>query len=157
MERSQRGFYISPAVLIGANSALLLAVGILFTRKELGFWDGISITMGAFLLALFFLLLRLSHKARQSQQEEKETLWMHNGLYAVIRHPEYTGALSMNFAFLLIFRTWWLFPVVLFFLWLWHREAKHEEKEMVAKHGDAYRNYLRKTGMFFPRLFSSRK
>ncbi|MFC1964180.1 methyltransferase family protein, partial [Chloroflexota bacterium] len=116
-----------------------------------------SITIGATLLLSFFVSLWLSHKAKQTWQQQSKSGWVNSGLYAVIRHPDYGGIILMNLAFFFIFRTWWLLPMVLFFIWLWSREARYEEQEMLAKHGDPYVSYIRDTGRFFPRLFKRKE
>ena len=154
MGLSRKGFYVSPPILIGANSAILLIVGIIFARRELGFWDGISITIGAFLLAMFFIFIYGTRKIKQIHMKPgRVDELITSGPYAVVRHPNYTGAILMNIAFLLFFRTLWLVPVIGFFTWLWYLEAKHEEIELIAKFGIQYKNYARTTGMFFPKLF----
>ena len=73
------------------------------------------------------------------------------GLYAVIRHPQYLalGMAGMGLAILwprfLTVVVWLFMALVYYFL------AKDEERRMLNAHGDQYRSYMKKTGMFLPR------
>jgi protein-S-isoprenylcysteine O-methyltransferase Ste14 len=75
------------------------------------------------------------------------------GLYRWIRHPQY-GALAATGIGLAIL--WPRFLTVV--LWtvmagLYHLLARDEERRMVNQFGDTYREYMARTGMFFPRAF----
>jgi len=152
LSRVAKRFYVSPSVLIGANSAILLTLGIPFFRDRYAFWDGVSLTIGAFLLLFFFVLVWTSHRSKQSWEKQNRTGWIRHGLYSAIRHPDYSGIIMMNLAFLFIFRTFWLLPVSLFFIWLWSRQARYEEELLLAKYGDSYVSYIGSTGRFFPKF-----
>jgi protein-S-isoprenylcysteine O-methyltransferase Ste14 len=73
------------------------------------------------------------------------------GLYAVIRHPQYV-ALALSALGLAImwprFLTLVLLAVMLF---LYYLLAKDEERRMLARYGDGYREYMGRTGRFLPR------
>jgi protein-S-isoprenylcysteine O-methyltransferase Ste14 len=73
------------------------------------------------------------------------------GLYAVIRHPQYV-ALALSALGLAImwprFLTLVLLAVMLF---LYYVLAKDEERRMLARFGDSYREYMERTGRFLPR------
>lgn len=75
-----------------------------------------------------------------------------DGLYRFVRHPQYTGF----FLFLLGSVVNWptlptlvMLPVL---LRVYYRLARTEEAEAEAAFGEAYRDYLQRSGMFFPRL-----
>lgn len=75
-----------------------------------------------------------------------------DGLYAFVRHPQYTGLFIALFGEGVVH---WptlfsvgLFPViVLIYTWL----ARREEQQMLAQFGDDYRAYQRRVPMFIPR------
>lgn len=74
------------------------------------------------------------------------------GVYAWIRHPQYVGFVLIMFGFLLQWPTLLtvaMFPVLVIMYW---RLAKHEEKEVLAEHGEAYARYMREVPGYFPRL-----
>lgn len=89
---------------------------------------------------------------RQVYKARREGLLVTGGLYALVRHPQYTGLFIALFGEGVVH---WptlfsagLFPViVLAYVWLAHRE----EKQMLARFGDAYRAYRHRVPMFIPR------
>ncbi|MDF9436112.1 methyltransferase family protein [Chromohalobacter israelensis] len=89
---------------------------------------------------------------RQVYKARREGYLVTGGLYALVRHPQYTGLFIALFGEGVVH---WptlfsvgLFPViVLAYVWLAHRE----EKQMLAQFGDAYRAYRRHVPMFIPR------
>ncbi len=73
------------------------------------------------------------------------------GLYHWIRHPQY---LALAFTGLGLGILWpRLLTIVLWTIMvgLYYLLAKDEERRMVDEFGDQYRNYMTRTGMFFPR------
>jgi len=73
-----------------------------------------------------------------------------SGLYALVRHPQYTGIFLAIFGQLIhwpTIPTLVLFPIV---VWAYYRLAKREEQEMMEKFGTEYRNYQNSVPMFFP-------
>ncbi|ERJ19844.1 delta14-sterol reductase protein [Salinisphaera shabanensis E1L3A] len=97
-------------------------------------------------IGLFIQGWRQVHKARGQDQ------LVTDGLYAFVRHPQYTGLFIALFGEGVVH---WptlfsvgLFPVVvLVYTWL----AWREEKQVLAQFGDAYRDYQRRVPMFIPR------
>ncbi|MBI5016217.1 MAG: isoprenylcysteine carboxylmethyltransferase family protein [Deltaproteobacteria bacterium] len=84
---------------------------------------------------------------RATQKKELAT----DGLYAVVRHPQYTGIFLAIFGQLIhwpTIPTLVLFPLI---VWAYARLAKKEERAMLAQHGAAYAEYRRQVPMFFPR------
>jgi protein-S-isoprenylcysteine O-methyltransferase Ste14 len=74
------------------------------------------------------------------------------GLYRFVRHPQYTGFLLFLVGSLV---NWPTLPTLLMLpvlVWVYHRLARTEEAEAEAVYGEAYRDYRRRTGMFWPRL-----
>lgn len=73
------------------------------------------------------------------------------GLYAFIRHPQYLAlgiaglGLSILWPRFLTVVLWLLMTIVYYFL------AKDEERRMLNSHGETYRAYMSKTGMFLPK------
>lgn len=74
-----------------------------------------------------------------------------DGLYGVVRHPQYTGiffAISGQLIHWPTVPTLVLFPVL---VWAYYRLAKREERQMIEAFGTRYEEYQRKVPMFFPR------
>jgi len=73
-----------------------------------------------------------------------------NGIYAYIRHPQYTGFMLLTLGLLVHWAT-----IPLLIMWpiltvLYYRLAKSEEKEMEKEFGYQYLAYKKATSMFFP-------
>jgi protein-S-isoprenylcysteine O-methyltransferase Ste14 len=74
------------------------------------------------------------------------------GIYAHIRHPQYTGFWLITLGMLF---DWATLPMLMMYpllLALYYRLARREEADMEAEFGEAYRQYRARTGMFLPRL-----
>lgn len=73
------------------------------------------------------------------------------GPYARVRHPQYAAFALIMFGFLLqwpTLLTMIMFPVLLV---AYGRLAKSEERDSIARFGDAYREYMARTPAFVPR------
>lgn len=116
----------------------------------------ISMLLGIFFiitgLGLFFKGWQQLHQAKKSDQ------LVTDGLYALSRHPQYTGLFIALFGEGVIH---WptLFSVALFpiIILIYYQLAKREEKKMVAQFGEKYRNYMKNTPMFIPRKAQLKK
>ncbi len=74
------------------------------------------------------------------------------GPYRFVRHPQYLGLFSIAFGLLVM---WPTFPTLLMFpllVAMYIRLARKEEREMIQRFGDEYREYMRRVGMFIPRI-----
>ncbi len=121
----------------------LLGVG------ELGMM--ISMVLGYLLLFVGIGLFAQGWRALYRAQKEKRLVT--DGLYALVRHPQYTGLFIGLFGEGIVH---WptifsvaLFPVIVLVYWLL---ARSEEKRVLKEFGDAYRTYQRRVPMFIPRL-----
>jgi len=98
-------------------------------------------------IGLFIQGWRELYRARQQNR------LVTDGLYALVRHPQYTGLFLglfgegvvhwptiFSFAF---------FPIIVLAYYLL---ARSEEKRVLAQFGDEYRAYQRRVPMFIPRL-----
>ncbi len=79
-----------------------------------------------------------------------------NGVFSIIRHPIYTGALLFYLGAIIITMSiasalFWLIIAVFYFV-----ISRYEERILTQAFGDAYQEYKKKTGMLFPRLFRRR-
>jgi protein-S-isoprenylcysteine O-methyltransferase Ste14/NAD-dependent dihydropyrimidine dehydrogenase PreA subunit len=100
----------------------------------------------------FFLATALYFRGRGKPQEGKSsmdvTAVVDTGLYGVVRHPQYLGCMMMMLASVLVSQHW-LSAVVGAPIGFWlYTEIPKEEKGLILKFGDDYRNYMREV----PRL-----
>lgn len=89
---------------------------------------------------------RRIHQARRSGE------LMTDGIYSVVRHPQYTGLFLIVFGEGIVH---WptivsaaAFPIIIF---AYTMLARKEEREMLGKFGEGYREYQRRVPMFIPR------
>jgi protein-S-isoprenylcysteine O-methyltransferase Ste14 len=80
----------------------------------------------------------------------QHTLVVH-GPYRWIRHPFYDSAALLMVATSLIAANWFLFVAGVVVLCLLILRTRTEEDNLVARFGDSYRTYMKRTGRFLPR------
>lgn len=83
----------------------------------------------------------------------REGYQMESAIYNILRHPVYAAALRIAYGLALINGTWFaltLAAVTNLFCWGWVRLV--EEKELIARFGQEYEEYRRKTPAFLPHL-----
>lgn len=102
--------------------------------------------LSSLLIGLGALLVIFGWNRIYSAQGELMT----TGLYAYVRHPQYLGFLTLTLGMLV---QWATLPTLI--MWpllviLYYRLAKQEEKDMEAKFGQKYREYMNKVPMLFP-------
>jgi len=138
-----RFFGLDSANLTSSLWSTLLGVG------ELGMI--ISMVLG---YALLFVGIGIFAQGwRQLYRAQKEKRLATGGLYALVRHPQYTGLFIGLFGEGVVhwptFFSVALFPVIVLVYWLL---ARSEEKRVLEEFGDEYRAYRRRVPMFVPRL-----
>ena len=75
-----------------------------------------------------------------------------DGLYAWMRHPQYTGLYLISVGMLVQWPTIVTVATWPALLLIYYRLARREEREAEAQFGDAYRAYRARVPMFVPRL-----
>lgn len=76
---------------------------------------------------------------------------IYRGIYEKIRHPQAVGELPLWFAigFLVHSTHMVLFSAIWIPVWYWWCIA--EEKDLLVRYGDTFRQYMNRTGRFFPK------
>lgn len=78
------------------------------------------------------------------------------GPYAYVRHPLYCGSFFIALGYGLMTGLWWSLVLLLALYFVLHGAAvASEERKLCEMFGDAYREYARRVGRFFPRLGGS--
>lgn len=113
---------------------------------------GMQIGMVAGYALVFVGLGLLVQGWREVHAASREGRLATDGLYGIVRHPQYTGIFLAAFGEGIVH---WptvlsvsLFPVLVL---AYVRLARKEEREMIARFGDEYREYQRRVPMLFPR------
>ena len=75
------------------------------------------------------------------------------GPFRWFRHPIYAGWITFIFpAAALFLNSWLLFIAAALLHPLWHLLVRHEEAMMIEKFAERYRDYMDRTGRFFPKI-----
>jgi protein-S-isoprenylcysteine O-methyltransferase Ste14 len=140
-------------------AVIFLAVWILdsFVFKYTTFLDKyillpLQIILGFIQLFTAFYLARAGMNTVFNEVREKPAV-IKKGVFGIIRHPIYFGEILFYLG-LLFFRLSlaalfiWLIAIVFLAL-----ISRYEEKLLIAKFGDDYRQYMKDVGMFFPKLW----
>jgi protein-S-isoprenylcysteine O-methyltransferase Ste14 len=140
---------IAPLLIGILDFGLLLMFAMPLMSPSAEWWDFVFVGVGVYLTIKFIHcfndanddpLTRVSPQDRNAIPKE--------GIYARIRHPVAAGAIYLNIAYIFFFRSLFLIPIVPVFASIWYIYAKNEERIMLGKFGDEYREYMRSTGMF---------
>jgi len=112
----------------------------------------IRVPLAAFILTTGWLLARKGMKLVFGTTREKPEV-INTGVFRVIRHPIYTGALlfylgAISITLSIVSAVFWL-GILLFYILI----ARYEEKILTNEFGEEYSRYKKQTGMLFPRLF----
>jgi methanethiol S-methyltransferase len=75
-----------------------------------------------------------------------------NGIYAYVRHPQYTGLFLIIVGFLVQWPTILTVLMAPILLYAYVHLARVEERRAMAEFGQAYQDYVRKTPAFFPQF-----
>lgn len=112
-------------------------------------WAMIEMIVGLTLVFGGISLIIRGWKQIYAARNEKRLVT--DGLYKYMRHPQYTGIYLAIFGQII---HWPTIPTIALFpciVWAYYHLAKKEEKLMLEKFGNEYKNYMLKTPMFFPK------
>ncbi len=121
-------------------------------KLYVGHW-GEYVGVVMILIGALFIIFGWKEIYKQYWSKEKGTgKLVTDGIYAFVRHPQYTGLILITLGLIAIWAT-----IPLLIMWpilglLYYRLAKKEEKEMEKEFGNEYIEYKRTTSMFIPKL-----
>jgi protein-S-isoprenylcysteine O-methyltransferase Ste14 len=140
--------WASPLVyLINPNWLAWSKIGLPDSIRWLGIGAGILCVAG-----IYWLFSSIGNGITPVSATRKEHKLVTNGIYRWVRHPLYTIGSSMFVAFGLMADNWFIALLgILAFIAMAVR-TKKEEANLVEKFGDEYRQYMKRTGRFFPKL-----
>jgi protein-S-isoprenylcysteine O-methyltransferase Ste14 len=95
--------------------------------------------------------LRMGSDWRMDVGLERKTMLITDGLFARVRHPIYAFSILLMLCSAAIVPTLPMALIAAVHIVLMILKARNEERHLSALHGDAYAQYLRRTGRFFPR------
>jgi protein-S-isoprenylcysteine O-methyltransferase Ste14 len=115
--------------------------------RWLGVGLGILCTVG-----IYWLFSTIGSGITPTSATRKEHRLVTRGPYRWVRHPLYTVGSSMFIALGMMADNWFIVALgVLAFIAMASRTPK-EEANLIEKFGDEYREYMKRTGRYFPKL-----
>jgi protein-S-isoprenylcysteine O-methyltransferase Ste14 len=99
---------------------------------------GLSILFG--ILPIF--IFRAKGGASRGQSYIKTTVLVEDGLYGIVRHPQYLAGLLLNLALIFIAQDWLITVLGLPAMVLWHIDIQNADQYEIEKFGDVYRAYM---------------
>ena len=115
-------------------------------------WAGVGIGVLC-VLGIYWLFSSIGSGITPTSATRKEHKLVTNGIYHYIRHPLYTVGSSMFISFGMMADNWFIAALgILTFILMAIRTPK-EEANLIEKFGDEYREYMKTTGRFLPKLF----
>ena len=141
--------WLSPFVyLINPNWMAWSKVGLSDSVRWAGAVMGILCVLG-----IYWLFSSIGTGITPVSATRKEHKLVTNGIYHYIRHPLYTIGSSLFISFGMMADSWFIAALgILTFILMAIRTPK-EEANLIEKFGDEYREYMKRTGRFLPKLF----
>ncbi|MFW9972168.1 MAG: methyltransferase family protein [Candidatus Odinarchaeota archaeon] len=115
-------------------------------------WIGIIIAICIGIPCTIVMLLGIKAAGSETLSPSKNTE-MYGGIYRYIRHPQSLGEFPLFIALSFLFNSWFLVLISTFFIIIYIPiMIYYEEKDLIRRFGDNYREYQKNTGALFPKL-----
>lgn len=116
-------------------------------------WAGvIAFVLGGVLLV--WTLRSLGKNLTDTVVTRREHTLVTNGPYRWVRHPFYDAVTILVVSVVLVTANWFFLATGLLVLLLLVLRTPTEEEKLLARFGEAYRDYRARTGRFFPQIFA---
>jgi protein-S-isoprenylcysteine O-methyltransferase Ste14 len=114
-------------------------------------WLGVGIGVLC-VLGIYWLFSSIGKNISPTSATRKQHALVTSGPYRWVRHPLYTVGSFLFISFGMMADNWFVASLgVLTFILMAIRTPK-EEANLIEKFGDEYREYMKRTGRFFPKL-----
>jgi protein-S-isoprenylcysteine O-methyltransferase Ste14 len=145
--------WLSPLIyLLNPNWMLWSRIGLPDQIRWLGFVIGILCVAG-----IYWLFSSIGSGITPTSATRSEHKLVTHGPYRWVRHPLYTVGSSLFVAFGMMADNWFIAALgILAFIAMAIRTPK-EEANLIEKFGDDYREYMKHTGRFLPKVGSRSK
>jgi len=112
----------------------------------------ISIVIGVLISLLGgSLMFRGIKDAGEETMVPKKGQTLYGGIYKYLRHPQALGEVTLWWAFAFFLNSPFLVIWSFVYIPIFALMCFYEEKDLVIRYGDTYRNYRDNTGLFIPR------
>jgi protein-S-isoprenylcysteine O-methyltransferase Ste14 len=125
-----------------------------WSRVDLPEWARwVGVGMGAFSVFLaYWVFSNLGNNVTPTVVTRANHSLVTTGPYRYVRHPLYTMGFFSYGGFALIAENWFIVVIAVLGLFFLNLRSYKEEANLIARFGDGYRQYMRRTGKYFPRL-----
>lgn len=105
------------------------------------------------LIIILLSVLQLNKNLSPFPTPKNNAVLVQNGLFKLVRHPIYSGIILVVIGYSVYKDSLYKGIISMLLLILFHFKTKYEEQKLSEKFPN-YQSYKKKTGKFFPRLFS---
>ena len=142
------------AFLLGTLAFLINPAWLTFTKIALpDYLRLLGIPLGLVTVILNDWMFRhLGHNVTKTSMPRENASLVMTGPYRWIRHPMYSFGGLLFLAFALLTSSWLIAVSGIVAFFMIALRTRLEERRLIDKFGDRYRNYMRRTGRYFPRL-----
>jgi protein-S-isoprenylcysteine O-methyltransferase Ste14 len=153
LDRSKEGWALFAALrLTGLLTVASAAAAAWVPRPESPALQWVGVIGFGFSVAwLLWMFRTLGRNLTDTVVVRKDAHLVEKGPYRYVRNPMYTGVLAAGISIGLALGTWLtpLGAVAMFILFA--IRTRTEEKYLIERFGDSYRDYMRRVGRFFPK------
>jgi Putative protein-S-isoprenylcysteine methyltransferase len=143
--------WLSPLVyLINPHWMAWSKIGLPEWTRWLGVVIGILGVIG-----IYWLFSSIGSGITPTSATRKQHALVTSGPYRWVRHPLYTVGSSLFVAFGMMADNWFIAGLGILVFILMAVRTPREEANLIEKFGDEYREYMKRTGRFFPKLGGS--
>jgi protein-S-isoprenylcysteine O-methyltransferase Ste14 len=103
-------------------------------------------------LLIFWLFRSIGNSISPTVSTRTEHRLVTGGIYRYIRHPLYSVGTTFFLSFALMADNWFFAVMAVLAFVLLALRLPNEEAHLIEKFGDEYRDYIKSTGAFLPRL-----
>jgi protein-S-isoprenylcysteine O-methyltransferase Ste14 len=114
-------------------------------------WLGVAIGIIC-ILGIYWLFSSIGSNITPTSATRKEHQLVTSGPYRWVRHPLYTVGSSMFIALGLMADNWFIIALAMLAFIAMARRTPKEEASLIEKFGDEYRDYMKRTGRYLPKL-----
>lgn len=114
-------------------------------------WSGVGLGVLC-VFGIYWLFSSIGTGITPVSATRKEHKLVTHGIYRYIRHPLYTIGSSLFVSFGMMADSWFIAALGIFTFILMAIRTPKEEANLIEKFGDEYREYMKRTGRFLPKL-----
>jgi len=161
LDRTKEGWPILIGIRLSGVLAMVSAVAMLWNPPAIEWaqmrvpyparWIGVAGFCGA-VAWLIWMFRSLGRNLTDTVVVRRDAYFVNHGPYRFVRNPMYTGVLAAGWSVGLALGTW-VTPVAATMVFtLMALRTRIEEKYLIERFGDQYRDYMKRVGRFVPRL-----